>query len=199
MRIKVLSNIYPPAEDSWQTAELLRWVVSNYIGNKALRIIDVGSGTGILTLAALEEVVSRGGTAWVLSIDHDINASVSTRMNLVDNGLYQYADVVTANLLDPVKAEFHVDIIVSNPPYLPGNWHEDWRIFGGPHGIEITVQIIHWVCRDGASIVILTQSSLSNWDEVVHYMGMCGFKLTIIKATHYFFEDIITMVFERTV
>ncbi len=77
MRIKVLSNVYPPAEDSWQTAELLRWVVSNYIGNKALRIIDVGSGTGILTLAALEEVVSRGGgTAWVLSIDHDINASV---------------------------------------------------------------------------------------------------------------------------
>ena len=197
MRIKVLNNVYPPAEDSWQTAELLRWVISNYTGNTALRIIDVGSGTGVLTLTALEEAINMGNAIWVLSVDHDINASVNTRINLVDNGLYQYADVVTMNILDAVKDGFHVDIVVSNPPYLPGNWHDDWRIFGGPHGNEIAKQIIRWVCQGGASIIILTQSSLSNWDEVVHYMRLCGFKLTMIKTAHYFFEDIITMVFER--
>ena len=197
MRIKVLNNVYPPAEDSWQTAELLRWVIRKHVSNTALRIIDVGSGTGILTLAALEEAIRKGNTVWVLSIDHDINASVNTRINLVDNDLYQYADVITINLLDAVRVGFHVDIVVSNPPYLPGDWHEDWRIFSGPRGNEVAKQIIQRICQDGASIVILTQSSLSDWDEVVYYMRSCGFKLMMVKAAHYFFEDIITMVFER--
>ena len=191
-----MNNVYPPAEDSWQTAELLRWVINNHASNMALRIIDVGSGTGVLTLTALEEAIRKGNTVWVLSIDHDINASVNTRINLIDNGLYQYADVITTNILDAVKARFHVDIVVSNPPYLPGNWYEDWRIFGGPRGNEVAKQIIQWVCWGGASMVILTQSSLSNWDEVAYHMGLCGFKLIMVKATHYFFEDIITMVFE---
>ncbi|GAB6947502.1 class I SAM-dependent methyltransferase [Vulcanisaeta sp. JCM 16161] len=197
MKIKVLSNVYPPAEDSWQTAELLRWVVSNHVGNEALRIVDVGSGTGVLTLTALEEAVNRGGIAWVLPIDHDVNASVNTRLNLVNNDLYQYADVITANLLDAIRVGFRIDILVSNPPYLPGNWDEDWRIFGGPRGNEVIKQLIRHACSSSVSTIILTQSSLSNWEESVDYLGRCGFKLIMIKATHYFFEDIITMVFER--
>lgn len=58
-------------------------------------------------------------------------------------------------------------------------------------------QIIQWACRSGASTVVLTQSSLSDWDDVAYHMGLCGFKLTVVKAVHYFFEDIITMVFEK--
>jgi len=46
----ILDNVYPPAEDSWQTAEVLGWVLENYVGGSGtLRIIDVRSGTGILT------------------------------------------------------------------------------------------------------------------------------------------------------
>ncbi len=171
--------------------------MSRNASDRALRIIDVGSGTGILTLAALEEAVSNGGSAWALSIDHDINASINTRVNLLDNGLYQYADVVTMNLLDAVREGFTIDIIVSNPPYLPGNWSEDWRVLGGPHGNEVIKQLILRICRGEAGVVILTQSSLSNWEESAYCLGRCGFKLVMVKAIHYFFEDVVTMVFER--
>lgn len=157
----------------------------------------MGSGTGILTLAALEEVINKEGITWVLAVDIDYNASMNTRINLIDNGLYQYADVITANLLDTIKAGFRIDVVISNPPYLPGNWSEDWRIFGGPHGNEVARSLMQLVCQGRVRMVILTQSSLSNWEDLIDYLGRCGFKLIISKATHYFFEDIITMVFEK--
>jgi release factor glutamine methyltransferase len=196
MRLIILDNVYPPAEDSWQTAEVLGWVLENYVGGSGtLRIIDVGSGTGILTLTAIEKAVSKGINAWVISIDYDVNASINTRLNLINNGLYSYADVLSTRTLDAIKNNARLKVIVSNPPYLPGDWFEDWRIFGGPQGNEVIKQIVNYACDNGVDIVVLTQSSLSNWEETVELMGMCDYKLVIVKTSHYFFEDIITMVF----
>jgi len=196
MRLIILDNVYPPAEDSWQTAEVLGWVLENYVGGSGtLRIIDVGSGTGILTLTAIEKAVSRGINAWVISIDYDVNASINTRLNLINNGLYSYADVLSTRTLDAIKNNARLKVIVSNPPYLPGDWFEDWRIFGGPQGNEVIKQIVNYTCGNRVDIVVLTQSSLSNWEETVELMGMCDYKLVIVKTSHYFFEDIITMVF----
>jgi len=196
MRLIILGNVYPPAEDSWQTAEVLGWVLENYVGSSgALRIIDVGSGTGILTLTAIEKAVSRGINAWVISIDYDVNASINTRLNLINNGLYSYADVLSTRTLDAIKNNARLKVIVSNPPYLPGDWFEDWRVFGGPQGNEVIKQIVNYTCGNRVDIVVLTQSSLSNWEETVELMGMCDYKLVVVKTSHYFFEDIITMVF----
>ncbi|MFP3173058.1 MAG: methyltransferase [Vulcanisaeta sp.] len=196
MRLIILDNVYPPAEDSWQTAEVLGWVLENYVGGSGtLRIIDVGSGTGILTLTAIEKAVSKGINAWVISIDYDVNASINTRLNLINNGLYSYADVLSTRTLDAIKNNARLKVIVSNPPYLPGDWFEDWRIFGGPQGNEVIKQIVDYTCGNRVDIVVLTQSSLSNWEETVELMGMCDYKLVIVKTSHYFFEDIITMVF----
>jgi release factor glutamine methyltransferase len=196
MRLIILGNVYPPAEDSWQTAEVLGWVLENYVGGSGtLRIIDVGSGTGILTLTAIEKAVSKGINAWVISIDYDVNASINTRLNLINNGLYSYADVLSTRTLDAIKNNARLKVIVSNPPYLPGDWFEDWRIFGGPQGNEVIKQIVNYACGNRVDIVVLTQSSLSNWEETVELMGMCDYKLVVVKTSHYFFEDIITMVF----
>jgi release factor glutamine methyltransferase len=196
MRLIILDNVYPPAEDSWQTAEVLGWVLENYVGGSGtLRIIDVGSGTGILTLTAIEKAVSKGINAWVISIDYDVNASINTRLNLINNGLYSYADVLSTRTLDAIKNNARLKVIVSNPPYLPGDWFEDWRVFGGPQGNEVIKQIVNYACGNRVDIVVLTQSSLSNWEETVELMGMCDYKLVVVKTSHYFFEDIITMVF----
>jgi len=196
MRLIILDNVYPPAEDSWQTAEVLGWVLENYVGGSGtLRIIDVGSGTGILTLTAIEKAVSKGINAWVISIDYDVNASINTRLNLINNGLYSYADVLSTRTLDAIKNNARLKVIVSNPPYLPGDWFEDWRIFGGSQGNEVIKQIVDYTCGNRVDIVVLTQSSLSNWEETVELMGMCDYKLVIVKTSHYFFENIITMVF----
>lgn len=196
MRLIILDNVYPPAEDSWQTAEVLGWVLENYVGGSGtLRIIDVGSGTGILTLTAIEKAVSKGINAWVISIDYDVNASINTRLNLINNGLYSYADVLSTRTLDAIKNNARLKVIVSNPPYLPGDWFEDWRVFGGSQGNEVIKQIVDYTCGNRVDIVVLTQSSLSNWEETVELMGMCDYKLVVVKTSHYFFEDIITMVF----
>jgi len=182
MRLIILGNVYPPAEDSWQTAEVLGWVLENYVGSSGtLRIIDVGSGTGILTLTAIEKAVSRGINAWVISIDYDVNASINTRLNLINNGLYSYADVLSTRTLDAIKNNTHLKVIVSNPPYLPGNWFEDWRIFGGPQGNEVIKQIVNYTCGNRVDIVVLTQSSSSNWEETVELMGMCIISWWLLK------------------
>jgi release factor glutamine methyltransferase len=136
MRLTILNNVYPPAEDSWQTAETLSWVISHYmrINSCIPRIIDVGSGTGILAIIATARALEGNISPWVIAIDHDYNASMNTRINIINNGLHSYADVVSTTVLNAIKHGIRINIIVSNPPYLPGDWKEDWRIFGGPDG-----------------------------------------------------------------
>jgi release factor glutamine methyltransferase len=64
-------------------------------------------------------------------------------------------------------------------------------------GISVIRQLINRICNIEVDIVVLTSSSLSNWEEAVWLLRSCGYKLIIIKSIHYFFEDIITMVFTK--
>mgnify|MGYP001626349155 CR=1 FL=1 len=197
MKLVILDGVYPPAEDSWQTARILSWVVKHLAGNSTmLKIVDVGSGSGVLTLTAVSESLKNNVGVWVLAIDHDYLAATNTKLNLVNNNLYEYVDVVSTSTLDAIRDNAHFNIIVSNPPYLPGDWSEDWRIFGGLGGIEIAKRLVNEVCiGNKADIVVLTLSSLSDWEEVIKLLRDCNYKLVVMYSGHYFFEDIITIVF----
>jgi release factor glutamine methyltransferase len=163
------------------------------------RVIDVGSGTGILAIIAAARALKRNISPWVIAIDHDYNASMNTRINIINNGLHNYADVVSTTVLNAIKHGIHINIIVSNPPYLPGDWREDWRIFGGPDGNYVIRQLINRICNIKVDIVVLTSSSLSNWEEVVWFLRSCGYKLIIIKSIHYFLKILLQWFLLSTV
>ena len=77
------------------------------------RALDVGTGTGVLAL-----VLARAG-ATVIATDVEPRAVACARENAERLGLAARVEVVRADLFPPGQA----DLVVSNPPWLPGDAH----------------------------------------------------------------------------
>jgi len=104
-------------------------------------ILDLGTGTGCLLLAALTEFP----TAWGVGLDLHPGASTLARRNAAALGLSHRAAILCGHWDDALHARF--DLILSNPPYIPGNdipglqpevaLHEPRRALdGGPDGLD---------------------------------------------------------------
>ena len=78
-------------------------------------ILDLGTGTGCLLLAALTEFPS----AWGVGIDRNPAAAALAAANAAELGLQDRATIVCADWAAPLAARF--DLILSNPPYIPSD------------------------------------------------------------------------------
>jgi release factor glutamine methyltransferase len=81
---------------------------------RRLTVVDVGTGSGCVAGA----LAWRRPDARVLALDVSLDAVEVTRDNIAALGLERRVHVAAADLLGPVRAGA-VDLIVSNPPYLP--------------------------------------------------------------------------------
>ncbi|MEC7946921.1 MAG: peptide chain release factor N(5)-glutamine methyltransferase [Myxococcota bacterium] len=80
-------------------------------------VADVGSGTGALGLAL---AAARPGIK-VYATDVSPAALANTRANVAALGLSSRVGVLEGPLLTPVPAGRPIDIVVSNPPYIPSD------------------------------------------------------------------------------
>src|SRR3989344_6760674 len=138
--------IYEPKEDSY----LLEKEVQKYANGK--KVLDMGSGSGIQAMAALE-----AGALSVLAVD--VNWEVVGELKK------KWIDAVLSDLFLGI-GEKKFDLIVFNPPYLPFDSREDKEsalaTTGGRRGDEIIIKFLkdagkHLV--DGG-VVLLVVSSL---------------------------------------
>lgn len=80
-----------------------------------LFLVDVGCGSGAIGLAlALERPKLK-----VFATDLSTDALTCTKDNAAALGLSSRVAVLRGSLLEPVPAERTIDVIVSNPPYIP--------------------------------------------------------------------------------
>ncbi len=104
-------------------------------------ILDLGTGTGCLLLAALTEHPA----AWGIGVDLSPGAAALARRNAAALGLASRAAMLCAHWDDALHARF--DLVLSNPPYIPGPdiaglmpevaLHEPRRALdGGPDGLD---------------------------------------------------------------
>jgi release factor glutamine methyltransferase len=82
---------------------------------KGKRVIDIGTGSGILALAA-----ARAGADYVLAADINPNASLSAAENARANGLGDRVAGVCSNLLSALAPRPLFDVILSSPPKHAG-------------------------------------------------------------------------------
>jgi release factor glutamine methyltransferase len=140
------------------------------------RVVDVGTGTGAIACSVAAEVPG----ADVIAVDWDplavalagVNAERLADGTAVTGGPAPGATlrVLAGSLLDPVPDEWlgEVDVLVSNPPYLPasdrGSWapevaqHDpDHALVGGDDGHEVVDALLdlagRWL-RPGGTVVI---------------------------------------------
>jgi release factor glutamine methyltransferase len=140
--------------------------------NPALRIADVGTGSGCLAVALAHELPH----AEFFATDISAPALEIARRNAARHGVAERIHFLETNLLESVLHESQVsshdsrlfDLIVSNPPYvarkeaaelpLEVREHEPHSaLFGGPTGVEIYSQLIEQagaLLRPGGILVL---------------------------------------------
>jgi release factor glutamine methyltransferase len=107
--IHVNSSVLIPRPE---TEELVELIINNH-SNDALRVLDIGTGTGCIPIACKMERPNWSVTAVDISNEALQVARANASRNNVDI-TFQHGDLRDPNLL---KGE-HFHIIVSNPPYI---------------------------------------------------------------------------------
>jgi release factor glutamine methyltransferase len=153
------------------------------------QIIDVGTGSGILALAA-----AHAGAEYVVAADINPNAALTAAENACANGLADHVGALCSNLLSAVAPQPLFDIILSSPPKHAGEprdladrgWH------AGPDYRDIAAlfdQARERLKPDGRVYVMV--SSDSNLDLLARLMDRAGFCAQIALERSIYIESFI--------
>jgi release factor glutamine methyltransferase len=165
-KIHLAADVYEPAEDSY----FLIGAALNEIAGSArrLRIIEIGTGSGIVTAAMMRDAPEHGYAATDIS-PHAVACAKANRV-----------PVIRADLFSGIKGRF--DLIIFNAPYLPtapdervdGWLDRAWN--GGDDGRAVIDRFIGQAqafLADRGSILLLL-SSLTGIEAVRERMASVG-------------------------
>lgn len=175
-------GVYRPQEDTRLLAEVLRLATVP----AGVRVLDVGTGTGVLALVAV-----RAGAGQVIAVDVCGRALLAARVNAWLRGAP--VRVVRSDLLETVEGE-EFDVIVANPPSV----HADepprtqaaraWN--GGPAGR----QVLDGLCASApealrpGGMLLIVQSALSGVQNTLEHLRRQGLSAAVIARRQAMFN-----------
>jgi release factor glutamine methyltransferase len=109
LKIKVSPAVLIPRPE---TEELVAWVSETIEANKALRILDIGTGSGCIPISLSKKFPSADVEGLDVSTEALQIAEDNNRLNNTGVKFFRH-DILTEEL-----AESAYDIIISNPPYI---------------------------------------------------------------------------------
>ncbi|PYZ96099.1 protein-(glutamine-N5) methyltransferase, release factor-specific [Alteribacter lacisalsi] len=145
---RVSADVLIPRPETEELVEgVLREIDARYPDDRPLRIVDVGTGSGIIAVSLAKELAGRRGAVRVDAVDISPAALETARLN----AQLLKVDVTfhLGDLLEPVIADGEpVDVVVSNPPYIPDCERENLAVnvreydpaaalFGGEDGLVL--------------------------------------------------------------
>ena len=176
MRLLPLPGVFRPPSDAWKLIGHLR---REHLAAGA-HVLDLCTGSGVLAIAAALD-----GAADVTAVDISRRAVLAARLNAWLNGVR--IEARRGDLFAPL-ADRRFDLILSNPPYLPGDigrlpgrgLARAWE--GGRSGrafIErIAAQAREHLTEGGR--LLLVYSSVCGEDETLELLRAGGLEPTVI-------------------
>lgn len=162
--------MYVPAEDTLFLIECAR----HYHGAWAL---EMGTGSGAVAQSLLANFSNVVGT----DIDLD-SLRYSRRKGMA------MVMLVCCDAASPLRGKF--DLIVANPPYLPGDPQVDATVHGGPAGVETTMHFIEsalpLLSEKGRMLIIV--SSLADSQSLDKFVQEKRLKKSICGQRTLFYE-----------
>lgn len=101
-----------------ETEELVEWIIQS-VGNKPLKILDVGTGSGCIAVSLAKNLPLVELSAIDVSAEAIAVAEANARRNGVNVGFLQ------KNILEAEAIDGTFDVIASNPPYVLDSERED--------------------------------------------------------------------------
>lgn len=133
-----------------ETEELVELIIQSLEPNKDYKILEVGTGTGCISLSLLHSLpsikqivaIDQSKTACELAMENAQSLGLSDRIKIFKHKLEN------DTLPEEIASHGPFDIIVSNPPYIPTKdilklepeiyLYEDMRALdGGPEGLNL--------------------------------------------------------------
>lgn len=108
--------LIPRPETEELVTRVLKFLRVRPQGERPPLVVDVGTGTGCITLALAKEY---SGPAHFLGLDISADAVALAKENAVRCGLAERVKFAVADGLDDFDEPETVDALVSNPPYIP--------------------------------------------------------------------------------
>jgi release factor glutamine methyltransferase len=147
-------TIYQPAEDSYFFANFLE----KYLPGKSLKILDMGTGSGILAKTASKFLNPKN----ILAVD--INPEAVKKLEK------EKFKTIQSDLFENIKEKF--DLITFNAPYLPLDKREpkssQTATTGGEKGDEISLKFLEkaksYLNKNGKILILI--SSLTPMDRI---------------------------------
>ena len=168
--------VYEPQEDSYLLLEQVKKLAHG-------RVLDMGTGSGILAMAAaLKDDVRE-----VIAADIDPEAVKELRSKKAKK-----IKIVQSDLFMNVGGNF--DVIIFNPPYLPDEEKDDdVALAGGKKGHELIERFLHdaknYLNKDGFILIIF--SNMTGREEVDRIVKTEGFSSELLESRSLaFFEEL---------
>jgi release factor glutamine methyltransferase len=183
--------IYPPAEDSYLMSDILKEFLKNK--PKTIRILDMGSGSGIQAKTCRDLGFTRITTADINpeAIRHLKKQKFNAVKTDLFSNLYKKGGLNVKGNLVPLR----FGLIIFNPPYLPEDTREpeDSKIAttAGKKGYELIIRFLeqakYHLSPDGK--ILLLFSSLSKPNIIKRKAKELGYSLHLLnKSNMPFFE-----------
>jgi len=127
------------------------------------RVVDVGTGSGCIAVAIA--VTRRDAT--ILAIDRSPAALAVAARNVRRHGVADRVALVAADMLTALSPRRPVDVVVSNPPYVPDHsadvapdvarYEPASALYAGPDGLDVVRRLVAGaapVVRPGGRLVL---------------------------------------------
>ncbi len=181
----VSEEVYKPAEDTFLMAR-------NLAVKEGERVLDMGTGCGILAVLAAEKAGK------VVAVDINPHAIACTQKNAELNGVVTKVETRLGDLFNAIKAGEKFDLILFNTPYLPvesdegESWVEKaWA--GGKTGRKVIDRFIDeaskYLAKNGR--ILLVQSSLSNVEKTLKRFSNKKLQAALVSEEKVTFEEIV--------
>ncbi|MDA1169034.1 MAG: peptide chain release factor N(5)-glutamine methyltransferase [bacterium] len=135
----------------------LEYIKKNFKHKKEIVIADIGTGSGCIAITLALELNKLTKLVKLTQLATDISQKALdiAKQNAVKHGVLDNIEFLQGDMLEPIKDK-HVDLIVSNPPYLPAEalakagytletrglqFEPQTALDGGPDGLQFVNQI----------------------------------------------------------
>lgn len=175
-------TLVPRPETEGIVEEVIAWAARSSRRAQALRIVDIGTGSGAILVALLTELPSALGIA----LDISFETLATARENAARHGVEARFFPVLSDYGTALGGAF--DIVVSNPPYIglaeAGALAADVRdfdppraLFAGEDGLEAFRRIIPWCAEHLAVEGLAILEHGATQAEAVHALAWdAGFR-----------------------